>query len=71
MIPYLQNLNIDAEDSVILNQYTSVQNTEKELDIVVVQYPKISNFTDVDPFLPNLIAMFGLLQERINYTIQI
>jgi len=50
VIPYLENLNIDAEDSVILNQYTSVQNTEKELDITVVQYPKISNFTDVDPF---------------------
>ena len=50
VIPYLQNLNIDAEDSVILNQYTSTQNTEKELDIAVIQYPKISNFTDVDPF---------------------
>ncbi|MEH7415497.1 cobyric acid synthase [Neobacillus drentensis] len=50
VIPYLHNLNIDAEDSVILNQYTSTQNTEKELDIAVIQYPKISNFTDVDPF---------------------
>jgi adenosylcobyric acid synthase len=50
VIPYLENLNIDAEDSVILNQYTSTQNTEKELDIAVIQYPKISNFTDVDPF---------------------
>ncbi|MEH7119566.1 cobyric acid synthase [Neobacillus vireti] len=50
VIPYLENLNIDAEDSVILSQYTSIQNTEKELDIAVIQYPKISNFTDVDPF---------------------
>ncbi|MCM3728480.1 cobyric acid synthase [Neobacillus cucumis] len=50
VIPYLENLNIDAEDSVILNQYTSTQNIEKELDIAVIQYPKISNFTDVDPF---------------------
>jgi adenosylcobyric acid synthase len=49
VIPYLENLNIEAEDSVILNQYTSVRNTEKELDIAVIQYPKISNFTDVDP----------------------
>ncbi|PGL68808.1 cobyric acid synthase [Bacillus sp. AFS055030] len=50
VIPYLENLNIDAEDSVILNQYTHTQNSEKELDIAVIQYPKISNFTDVDPF---------------------
>lgn len=50
VIPYIQNLNIDAEDSVILNQYTAVQDTDKELDIAVIQYPKISNFTDVDPF---------------------
>jgi adenosylcobyric acid synthase len=50
VIPYLPNLNIDAEDSVILNQYTSQQNHEKDIDIAVIQYPKISNFTDVDPF---------------------
>ena len=50
VIPYISNLNIDAEDSVILNQYTSALNHEKEIDIAVIQYPKISNFTDVDPF---------------------
>ena len=50
VIPYLPHLNIDAEDSVILNQYTSTLNHEKEIDIAVIQYPKISNFTDVDPF---------------------
>ncbi len=50
VIPYLPHINIDAEDSVILNQYTSALNDEKEIDIAVIQYPKISNFTDVDPF---------------------
>ncbi|QGQ45046.1 cobyric acid synthase [Metabacillus sediminilitoris] len=50
VIPYLPHLNIDAEDSVILSQYTSALNHEKEIDIAVIQYPKISNFTDVDPF---------------------
>ncbi|MBZ5749993.1 cobyric acid synthase [Metabacillus rhizolycopersici] len=50
VIPYIPHLNIDAEDSVILNKYTSALNDEKELDIAVIQYPKISNFTDVDPF---------------------
>lgn len=50
VIPYLPQLNIDAEDSVILNSYTALSDEEKELDIAVIQYPKISNFTDVDPF---------------------
>ena len=50
VIPYMPHLNIDAEDSVILNQYTSALNHEKEIDIAVIQYPKISNFTDIDPF---------------------
>lgn len=49
VIPYMENLNIDAEDSVILQQYTSAPNSEKELDIAVIRYPRISNFTDVDP----------------------
>ncbi len=50
VIPYLDKLNIDAEDSLILDQYTARKNTEKEIDIAVIQYPKISNFTDIDPF---------------------
>jgi adenosylcobyric acid synthase len=50
VIPYIHNLHIDAEDSVILNQYTSQVDTSKEIDIAVVRYPMISNFTDVDPF---------------------
>lgn len=54
VIPYISNLNIDAEDSVILNQYTYREDTTKEIDIAVIQYPKISNFTDIDPFFCEL-----------------
>jgi adenosylcobyric acid synthase len=50
VIPYIKNLNIDAEDSVILSQYTSQVDSTKEIDIAVIRYPMISNFTDVDPF---------------------
>lgn len=50
VIPYIHNLTIDAEDSVILNTYTSRVDTTKEIDIAVIRYPMISNFTDVDPF---------------------
>jgi adenosylcobyric acid synthase len=50
VIPYFHNLNIDAEDSVILNQYSAKRDETKEIDIAVIRYPMISNFTDVDPF---------------------
>ncbi len=51
VIPYLQDVHVDAEDSVILESSSRVQNEEKEIDIAVLKYPYISNFTDIDPFL--------------------
>ncbi|WP_199426551.1 cobyric acid synthase [Thermaerobacillus caldiproteolyticus] len=50
VVPYLPNLHIDAEDSVSLDQVSTTVNPDKEIDIAVIRYPKISNFTDVDPF---------------------
>lgn len=50
VVPYIRNLAIDAEDSLALNNYTAEKQIEKEIDIVVIQYPRISNFTDAEPF---------------------
>lgn len=50
VVPFLPNLNIEAEDSVILDSYRAVYDTTKDIDIAVIRYPKISNFTDADPF---------------------
>ncbi|MDQ0256348.1 adenosylcobyric acid synthase [Evansella vedderi] len=50
VVPYIDNLMIEAEDSVVLSQYTSKEDTSKEIDIAVIRYPFISNFTDIDPF---------------------
>ncbi|GAE24651.1 cobyric acid synthase [Halalkalibacter wakoensis JCM 9140] len=50
VIPYIENLRIEAEDSVVLNQYATKVDSSKELDIAVIRYPFISNFTDIDPF---------------------
>ncbi|KGR77143.1 cobyric acid synthase [Ureibacillus manganicus] len=50
VVPYIDNLIIEAEDSVVLNQYTSKLDASKELDIAVIRLPLISNFTDIDPF---------------------
>ncbi|MED4454692.1 cobyric acid synthase [Metabacillus fastidiosus] len=51
VIPYLSNLQIDAEDSVMLDRYDTKKTGEKDIDIAVIRYPRISNFTDIDPFL--------------------
>nr|WP_216367751.1 cobyric acid synthase [Geobacillus sp. DSP4a] len=50
VVPYLPNLHIDAEDSVSLDQVPTTANPEKDIDIAVIRYPKIANFTDIDPF---------------------
>ncbi|MFD1781644.1 cobyric acid synthase [Fredinandcohnia salidurans] len=50
VVPYIDNLLIEAEDSLVLNTYTSKPDESKEIDIAVIRYPMISNFTDVDPF---------------------
>lgn len=51
VIPFLPDLIIDAEDSLVLHKYERQVNVEKAIDIAVIKYPRISNFTDVDPFL--------------------
>ncbi|MFC4799361.1 cobyric acid synthase [Neobacillus sp. GCM10023253] len=50
VVPYIENLLIEAEDSVVLNNYTSKLDATKEIDIAVIRHPMISNFTDIDPF---------------------
>ncbi|UFJ41482.1 cobyric acid synthase [Brevibacillus humidisoli] len=50
VVPYLPDLWIDAEDSLILHAYSGRIDAPKEIDIAVIRYPRISNFTDVDPF---------------------
>jgi adenosylcobyric acid synthase len=50
VVPYIDDLIIEAEDSVVLNKYTSKLDASKEIDIAVIRHPMISNFTDIDPF---------------------
>jgi adenosylcobyric acid synthase len=50
VIPFIDHLTMEAEDSVVLGNYSTKTDTSKDLDIAVIRYPLISNFTDVDPF---------------------
>ncbi len=47
IVPYIEQLGIDDEDSVSL-QEKQEDSSEGELRIAVIQTPKISNFTDFD-----------------------
>ncbi len=51
VLPFLKDLEIEAEDSVVLDTYAirPEKAADKELDIAVIRYPRISNFTDFDP----------------------
>ncbi|MGM9927765.1 MAG: cobyric acid synthase [Bacillus sp. (in: firmicutes)] len=49
VVPYISNLEIDAEDSLALAQYSGGTNDEADIDIAVISHPTFSNFTDLDP----------------------
>lgn len=49
VVPFISDLEIDGEDSLVLNQYSQGSNIEGDLDVAVLAYPRLSNFTDIDP----------------------
>jgi adenosylcobyric acid synthase len=49
VLPWVDGLHLDAEDSLALRQPWGAEDTGPEaLDVCVVRFPRISNFTDVD-----------------------
>ncbi|MNZ31956.1 Cobyric acid synthase [compost metagenome] len=48
VLPFVPDLDIEAEDSVVLDSYSSAVHKDKDIDIAVIRYPRISNFTDFD-----------------------
>jgi cobyric acid synthase CobQ/L-threonine-O-3-phosphate decarboxylase len=51
VVPYVTDISIPEEDSVSLREgrYDSGTKTPDQVDIVVIDLPHISNFTDIDP----------------------
>jgi adenosylcobyric acid synthase len=47
VLPWMAGLDLDAEDSLALGSGWTVQRTA--LDVAVIRFPRISNFTDLDP----------------------
>ncbi|MGB9887598.1 MAG: cobyric acid synthase [Moorellales bacterium] len=48
VIPYLEDLGLPEEDSVALEEYRQAALPSQELQVAVIQLPRISNFTDFD-----------------------
>ncbi|MGK0499101.1 MAG: adenosylcobyric acid synthase [Oceanicoccus sp.] len=46
VIPYIQDLHIEAEDSISQNQ--TLQQVGSEINIAIINYPRTSNHTDFD-----------------------
>lgn len=52
VVPYLKNLGLPEEDSVSFKKGSfNKQHTGAGIEIVVINLPHISNFTDIEPFL--------------------
>ncbi|MFJ7735684.1 cobyric acid synthase [Lysinibacillus sp. NPDC097287] len=51
VVPYM-DVNIEAEDSLALSslRFKKPKKDEFEIDVAMIRLPRISNFTDVDPF---------------------
>jgi len=54
VLPWFQDLDLPAEDSMALAQYSKVVNimtAQKKINVGVIKLPRISNFTDFDPLM--------------------
>jgi adenosylcobyric acid synthase len=47
VLPYLHGVTLDAEDSLALPEVAPA--TGEALDVAVIRFPRIANFTDLDP----------------------
>lgn len=48
VLPFMPDLDVEAEDSVVLDSYPTRPIPGKDLDIAVIRHPRLSNFTDFD-----------------------
>ena len=48
IVPYIEDMGIDDEDSVSLEERKEKQEKKAEIRIAVIELPKLSNFTDFD-----------------------
>jgi adenosylcobyric acid synthase len=69
VIPHLEQLGIDDEDSVSLEDKKHAVKQSYELEIAVLRTPKISNFTDFDALAaePDVLVRYVQPGERLGH----
>jgi adenosylcobyric acid synthase len=67
VIPHLDNLGIDDEDSVSLEDKMTIKKERYDVEIAVIRTPKISNFTDFDALAaePDVMVRYVQPGEKI------
>ncbi|WP_245922517.1 cobyric acid synthase [Alkalicoccus saliphilus] len=50
VLPYIEGLALEEEDSLGLGKYSG-EREEADIDIAVISLPRMSNYTDIDPFV--------------------
>ncbi|QGU00257.1 Cobyric acid synthase [Candidatus Syntrophocurvum alkaliphilum] len=67
VLPYMHNHGIDEEDSVSLEEKRVLGDPNGNVQIAVIQLPRISNFTDFNPLsrVPDLCVRFIKEGEKI------
>ena len=68
IIPYIEQLGIDDEDSVSLDDKRETSSNEAAIRIGVIQLPKISNFTDFDSLAAEDDVSVTYVQEQDDMT---
>jgi adenosylcobyric acid synthase len=60
VLPWVEGIGLDAEDSMGLVASLSVGGGTEALDVAVIRLPRISNFTDLDPLVvePDVAVRF-------------
>lgn len=49
VLPYLHGVTLDAEDSLALPPPSAGSDGAAQVDVAVIRFPRIANFTDLDP----------------------
>lgn len=67
VVPYFKDLVVDEEDSIPQGSYDAGENMGGVLNIVVIQLPRISNFTDLSPLAhdPSISLRYVKHREQI------
>jgi adenosylcobyric acid synthase len=68
VIPYLKDLHIPQEDSVSLDEFVDHKrpSCSNYIEIAIIKLPRISNFTDFEPFLCEPDVHIRYVQDAVN-----